>query len=222
MSRILIAEDEQRIASFIAKGLAAEGFGAEVVTDGVQAVEYVRSGQYDLIVLDIGLPGLDGFSVLRRLRTERVELPVIILTARDALEDTVAGLSGGADDYMSKPFAIEELIARIRLRLRTDAATQSTVLRAGDLTLDVRTRRATRGDAAVELTAREFTLLETFLRHPGDVLTRQQLLSQVWGFDFDPGSNVVDVYVGYLRAKLGDEQIETVRGAGYRLRTGRI
>jgi DNA-binding response OmpR family regulator len=222
MSRILIAEDEQRIASFIAKGLAAEGFGAEIVADGAQAVEYARSGQYDLLVLDIGLPRLDGFSALRRLRTERIELPVIILTARDALEDTVAGLSGGADDYMTKPFAIEELIARIRLRLRADAATQATVLKAGDLTLDVRTRRATRGDAAVDLTAREFTLLETFLRHPGDVLTRQQLLSHVWGFDFDPGSNVVDVYVGYLRAKLGDEQIETVRGAGYRLRPGRI
>jgi len=222
MSRILIAEDEQRIASFIAKGLGAEGFGAEVVADGSQAVEYARSGQYDLLVLDIGLPKLDGFSVLRRLRTERIEIPVIILTARDALEDTVAGLSGGADDYMTKPFAIEELIARIRLRLRTDAATQATVLKAGDLTLDVRTRRATRGDAIVELTAREFTLLETFLRHPGEVLSRQQLLSQVWGFDFDPGSNVVDVYVGYLRGKLGEEQIEAVRGAGYRLVPGRI
>ncbi|WEG08247.1 response regulator transcription factor [Microbacterium horticulturae] len=222
MSRILIAEDEQRIASFIAKGLAAEGFGTETVADGAQAVEYARSGQYDLLVLDIGLPKLDGFSALRRLRTERVEIPVIILTARDALEDTVAGLSGGADDYMTKPFAIEELVARIRLRLRTDAATQATVLKAGDLTLDVRTRRATRRDAAVELTSREFTLLETFLRHPGEVLSRQQLLSQVWGFDFDPGSNVVDVYVGYLRAKLGEQQIETVRGAGYRLRPGRI
>jgi DNA-binding response OmpR family regulator len=222
MSRILIAEDEQRIASFIAKGLGAEGFGAEIVADGSQAVEYARSGQYDLLVLDIGLPKLDGFSVLRRLRTERIEIPVIILTARDALEDTVAGLSGGADDYMTKPFAIEELIARIRLRLRTDAATQATVLKAGDLTLDVRSRRATRGDAVVELTAREFTLLETFLRHPGEVLSRQQLLSQVWGFDFDPGSNVVDVYVGYLRGKLGEEQIETVRGAGYRLVPGRI
>jgi len=222
MSRILIAEDEQRIASFIAKGLAAEGFGTETVADGAQAVEYARSGQYDLLVLDIGLPKLDGFSALRRLRTERVEIPVIILTARDALEDTVAGLSGGADDYMTKPFAIEELVARIRLRLRTDAAAQATVLKAGDLTLDVRTRRATRRDAAVELTSREFTLLETFLRHPGEVLSRQQLLSQVWGFDFDPGSNVVDVYVGYLRAKLGEQQIETVRGAGYRLRPGRI
>ncbi|WP_029144826.1 response regulator transcription factor [Microbacterium luticocti] len=218
MNSILIAEDEQRIAAFIGKGLAAEGFRTEVVADGRSAVEYARSGQFDLLVLDIGLPKLDGFSVLRVLRTERIEIPVIILTARDAIEDTVAGLKGGADDYMRKPFAIEELIARIRLRLRSEASGEASVLRVGELTLDVRTRRASRGETAVELTAREFTLLETFMRHPDEVLTRQQLLSRVWGFDFDPGSNVVDVYVGYLRTKLGGEQIETVRGAGYRLR----
>jgi DNA-binding response OmpR family regulator len=218
VNRILIAEDEHRISSFIGKALVAEGFQIETVTDGTSAVDYARSGQYDLLVLDIGLPTLDGFSVLRRLRTERVGIPVIVLTARDAIEDTVAGLSGGADDYMRKPFAIEELIARIRLRLRADAPGEATVLRVGDLTLDVRTRRASRGERDVELTSREFTLLETFLRHPDVVLSRQQLLSQVWGFDFDPGSNVVDVYVGYLRTKLGGARIETVRGAGYRLR----
>lgn len=222
MNRILIAEDERRISSFIGKALTAEGFHAEIVTDGASAVEYARSGEFDLLVLDIGLPAMDGFSVLRRLRTERIEIPVIILTARDAIEDTVAGLSGGADDYMRKPFAIEELIARIRLRLRSEAAGEATVLRVGDLSLDVRTRRAMRGDTEVELTSREFTLLEAFMRHPDVVLSRQQLLSQVWGFDFDPGSNVVDVYVGYLRTKLAGARIETVRGAGYRLRPGRI
>ncbi|MGO2683392.1 response regulator transcription factor [Microbacterium sp.] len=222
MNRILIAEDEARIGSFIVKGLEPHGFHAEVVRDGASAVEYAESGRFDLLVLDIGLPRLDGFSVLRRLRTDRIEIPVIILTARDAVEDTVAGLSGGADDYMRKPFAIEELIARIRLRLRSEGGAEPTVLRVGELSLDVRTRRATRGDAEVELTAREFLLLETFMRHPDQVLTRQQLLSQVWGFDFDPGSNVVDVYVGYLRTKLGGDDIETIRGVGYRLNPERM
>lgn len=220
MNRILLAEDEERIASFIEKGLRANGFRCETVADGNLALELARSGEFDLMVLDIGLPGLDGFSVLRRLRTERVEVPIIILTARDAVEDTVAGLSGGADDYMRKPFAFDELLARVRLRLSSAASTESVLLRAGDLALDLRTRRAVVGDRAVELTTREFALLEIFLRHPGEVLTRQQLLSRVWEFDFDPGSNVVDVYVRYLRTKLGAERFETIRGAGYRLRTG--
>ncbi len=219
MNRILLAEDEDRISSFIVKGLRANGFRSETVVNGNDAVAFARSGEFDLMILDIGLPGLDGFSVLRRLRAERVEIPIIILTARDAVEDTVAGLSGGADDYMHKPFAFDELLARIRLRLTTPSATESTVLRAGELTLDLRTRRARIGDLDVELTTREFALLETFLRHPDEVLTRQQLLSRVWGFDFDPGSNVVDVYIRYLRGKLGAERFETVRGAGYRLRT---
>lgn len=219
MNRILVAEDEERIASFIEKGLRANGFRCETVVDGKDAVEFARSGEFDLMVLDIGLPGLDGFSVLRRLRAERVELPIIILTARDAVEDTVAGLSGGADDYMRKPFAFDELLARIRLRLVSDSAAEAVILRSGELALDLRTRRASVGEREVELTTREFALLETLLRHPDEVLTRQQLLSRVWGFDFDPGSNVVDVYVRYLRGKLGAERIETVRGAGYRLRT---
>ncbi|MDQ0612543.1 DNA-binding response OmpR family regulator [Microbacterium sp. W4I4] len=218
MNRILLAEDEDRIASFIVKGLRSNGFRSETVVNGNDAVEFARSGEFDLMILDIGLPGLDGFSVLRRLRAERVEIPIIILTARDAVEDTVAGLSGGADDYMHKPFAFDELLARIRLRLTAPSATESTVLKAGDLTLDLRTRRARIGDLDVELTTREFTLLETFLRHPDEVLTRQQLLSRVWEFDFDPGSNVVDVYIRYLRGKLGADRFETVRGAGYRLR----
>ncbi|UNK72192.1 response regulator transcription factor [Microbacterium sp. H1-D42] len=219
MNRILLAEDEERIASFIVKGLRANGFRSETVDNGSDAVAFARSGEFDLMILDIGLPGLDGFSVLRRLRAERVEIPIIILTARDAVEDTVAGLSGGADDYMHKPFAFDELLARIRLRLTTPSATESTVLKAGDLSLDLRTRRARVDELDIELTTREFTLLETFLRHPDEVLTRQQLLSRVWDFDFDPGSNVVDVYIRYLRSKLGAERFETVRGAGYRLRT---
>ncbi|SJN18862.1 DNA-binding heavy metal response regulator [Microbacterium esteraromaticum] len=221
MNRILLAEDEERIASFIVKGLRTNGFRSETVVNGNDAVAFARSGEFDLMILDIGLPGLDGFSVLRRLRGERIEMPIIILTARDAVEDTVAGLSGGADDYMHKPFAFDELLARIRLRLTTPSATESTMLRAGDLTLDLRTRRARVGgaDTDIELTTREFALLETFLRHPDEVLTRQQLLSRVWEFDFDPGSNVVDVYIRYLRNKLGTDRFETVRGAGYRLRT---
>lgn len=218
MSRILIAEDEQRISSFIEKGLRAEGFTADTVQDGHLAVEHARSGIYDLMILDIGLPGLDGFSVLRRIRAERIMLPVIILTARDAVEDTVAGLSSGADDYMRKPFAFDELLARVRLRLQAAPNPEATsLLKVGQISLDLRTRRAHAGEKNVELSAREFMLLETFMRHPDQVLSRQQLLSRVWGLNFDPGSNVVDVYVRYLRSKLGPGIIETVRGAGYRL-----
>lgn len=218
MSRILIAEDETRISSFVEKGLRAEGFSTETVIDGHSAVEFARTGEFDLLVLDIGLPGLDGFSVLRTIRADRIDLPVIILTARDAIEDTVAGLSGGADDYMRKPFSFDELLARIRLRLRSAPAGEATILKVGDISLDLRTRRALVGQRTVELSSREYTLLEVFMRHPDQVLSRAQLLSRVWGFDFDPGSNVVDVYVRYLRGKLGAEAIETVRGAGYRLR----
>lgn len=218
MNRILIAEDEERIAAFIEKGLRAEGFTPETVTNGHDAVAWARSGEFDLMVLDIGLPGLDGFSVLRTIRSERINIPVIILTARDGVDDTVAGLSGGADDYMRKPFAFDELLARIRLRLRPTTVGETTMLRVGSLSLDLRTRRALFADRTVDLSTREFTLLEVFMRHPDQVLTRQQLLSRVWGFDFDPGSNVVDVYVRYLRNKLAPDVIETVRGAGYRLR----
>ncbi|GAB3946875.1 response regulator transcription factor [Kribbella albertanoniae] len=219
MSRILIAEDEERIASFVERGLRGNGFVTTVVGDGETAYTEAVSGAYDLLVLDIGLPRVDGFTVLRRLREARVSMPVVILTARDSVRDTVAGLQGGADDYLAKPFAFEELLARIRLRLRTDSpgTPDATVLRVGDLELDLRTRRAVVGDRSVDLTAREFLLAEMFCRHPDQVLSREQLLSQVWGFDFDPGSNVVDVYIRYLRRKLGQERIETVRGMGYRL-----
>ncbi|MER6913002.1 response regulator transcription factor [Streptomyces sp. NPDC000594] len=218
MNRILIVEDEERIASFVEKGLRANGFTTTVVADGDDAYDYAVTGGFDLIVLDIGLPRRDGFTVLRQLREARVSVPVIILTARDSVRDTVAGLEGGADDWMTKPFRFEELLARVRLRLRTAArAPEVTVLRNGELSLDLRTRRARSGERTVDLTAREFVLLELFLRHPGQVLSREQILSHVWGYDFDPGSNIVDVYVRALRKKLGAGRVETVRGMGYRL-----
>ncbi|AZK93706.1 MULTISPECIES: response regulator transcription factor [Streptomyces] len=218
MSRILIVEDEERIASFVEKGLRANGFTTSVVHDGDAAYDYAVTGGFDLVVLDIGLPGRDGFTVLRQLREAQVSVPVIVLTARDSVRDTVAGLEGGADDWMTKPFRFEELLARVRLRLRTAArAPEVTVLRNGELTLDLRTRRARSGERMVDLTAREFVLLELFLRHPGQVLSREQILSHVWGYDFDPGSNIVDVYVRALRKKLGADRVETVRGMGYRL-----
>jgi DNA-binding response OmpR family regulator len=184
--RILIAEDDARIASFVDKGLRANGFTTKVVADGESADVFARSGEFDLLVLDIGLPRREGFTVLRRLREARVALPVIILTARDSVGDKVAGLEGGADDYLPKPFAFEELLARIRLRLQGERAPEVTVLRASDLTLDLRTRRAQIGGRQVDLSPREFALIEILLRHPGQVLTREQLLSHVWGFDFDP------------------------------------
>ncbi|MFI7616647.1 response regulator transcription factor [Nonomuraea terrae] len=218
MNRILIAEDEARIASFVEKGLRANGFVTAVVGDGVAAFDLAATGGFDLLILDIGLPLSDGFTVLRRLRGSMVTIPVIILTARDSVSDTVAGLEGGADDYIAKPFAFEELLARVRLRLRADRTPEVTVLRVSDLSLDLRTRRAYVGDRAVDLSTREFALAEIFCRHPDQVLTREQLLSHVWGFDFDPGSNVVDVYVRYLRRKIGSDRIETVRGTGYRMR----
>ncbi|MGA4842471.1 response regulator transcription factor [Streptomyces sp. G45] len=218
MNRILIVEDEERIASFVDKGLRANGFTTTIVADGDAAYDYALTGGFDLILLDIGLPGRDGFTVLRELREARVTVPVIVLTARDSVRDTVAGLEGGADDWMTKPFRFEELLARVRLRLRTAArAPEVTVLRSGTLSLDLRTRRARAGERVVDLTAREFVLLELFLRHPGQVLSREQILSHVWGYDFDPGSNIVDVYVRALRKKLGADRLETVRGMGYRL-----
>ena len=217
MSRILIAEDEPRIAAFVEKGLAANGFAVTVVGDGHSAHDYAVTGGSDLVVLDIGLPGVDGFAVLRKLRADRCTIPVVVLTARDSVQDTVASLEGGADDYMPKPFRFEELLARVRLRLSAERSAELTVLTDGGLQLDLRTRRAQVGSRTVDLSAREFALAETFLRHPGQVLSREQLLSHVWGYDFDPGSNVVDVYVRYLRRKLGAERIVTVRGMGYRL-----
>ena len=218
MSQILIVEDEPRIAAFIAKGLKAAGYTPVVEASGLLAVARAVAGEPDLIVLDVGLPDIDGFEVLSRIRGQGVSTPVIMLTARSSVADTVAGLQSGADDYMAKPFSFEELLARIQLRLRSEAAGDSpAVLTYGDLSLDLRTRHASIGGKEVELTAREFTLAEMFLRNPGQVLSREQLLSGAWSYDFDPGSNVVDVYVRYLRKKLGSERFETVRGMGYRL-----
>lgn len=220
MARILIVEDEARIASFIAKGLAADGFTTSTVGDGHTALDLALSGDFDLVILDIGLPGMDGYDVLEQMRSAGSRLPVIVLTARDSVTDTVSALEGGADDYMPKPFRFAELLARVRLRLRQASEkpnAREDVLEAGALRLDLRTRRATRGGRDVELSAREFKLAEIFMLNPGQVLSREQLLSHVWGYDFDPGSNVVDVYVGYLRRKFGAETIKTVRGMGYRL-----
>ncbi len=218
MNRILVVEDEERIASFVAKGLKAEGFTPTVVADGVSGLDYALTGPFDLMVLDIGLPGLDGFTILERVQAERPELPVIVLTARDSVTDTVQALEGGAADYMSKPFRFAELLARVRLRLRAPASPPpADELVAGDVRLDLRRRRAYVGEREVELSARELSLAEVLMSHRGQVLSREQLLSHVWGYDFDPGSNVVDVYVGYLRRKLGASLVTTVRGLGYRV-----
>ncbi|MDN5745977.1 MAG: response regulator transcription factor [Nocardioidaceae bacterium] len=220
MSRILIAEDEERIASFLQKGLRSNGFVTTVVADGQSAYDQARYGEHDLLILDVALPVLDGFAVLRKLRAEQADISVLMLTARDSVEDKVAGLEGGADDYLTKPFAFDELLARVRLRLRSEPVVDRTALEVGDLRLDLRTRRAQIDGRWVDLSAREFALAEAFCLHPDQVLSREQLLSQVWGFDFDPGSNVVEVYVRYLRAKIGAHRIETVRGMGYRLALG--
>jgi len=217
VSRILIVEDEERIASFVRKGLDASGFTTTVVGTGAEAVDYAVTGGFDLMLLDLGLPDTDGFDVLRRVRSLGVDIPVVILTARDGVRDTVTGLEIGADDYVTKPFRFEELLARVRLRMRNERPADLTVLRAGGLALDLRTRRVAVDGDAVDLTAREFGLMELLMRHPGQVLTRQQMLSHVWGYDYDPGSNVVDVFVRALRRKVGAERIITVRGMGYRL-----
>jgi DNA-binding response OmpR family regulator len=219
MTRILIAEDEERIVAFLDKGLRANGYTVIAVGSGSDAEALARDDSFDLMILDLGLPGRDGRAVLRAIRSRGERLPVIVLTARDGVDDTVGSLEQGADDYVTKPFRFEELLARIRLRLRAEPAAETTILTAGAVSLDLRSRRATSDGRTIDLTAREFALLETLLRHAGQVLSREQLLSHVWGYDFDPGSNVVDVYVRYLRRKLGAGRIETVRGMGYRLVT---
>jgi DNA-binding response OmpR family regulator len=219
VSRILIAEDEQRIASFIERGLRANGHTTEVVRDGETALSLARSGRFDLLILDLGLPRQDGLDVLHALRGEGTPIPIVILTARSSVPEIVTGFEGGADDYITKPFSFDELLVRLRARLRTEqsSGSKTAVLRAGDAVLDLRTRQITVEGEIVALSAREFGLAEMFFRHPGHVLSREQLLSHVWGYDFDPGSNVVDVYVGYLRKKLGKDRIVNVRGMGYRL-----
>ena len=221
MNQILMIEDEPRISAFVSKGLKVEGFATTVATTGREGLVLALTGGFELVILDLGLPDIDGFEVLQRIRAQDQELPVIILTARTSADDTVTGLTSGADDYMPKPFRFAELVARVRLRLRPDPQTpgpaQDTVLRHADLEMDPVRHTVTIGGSEVDLSAREFSLAETFLRHPRQALSREQLLSRVWGYDFDPGSNVVDVYVRYLRNKLGASRIVTVRGVGYRL-----
>jgi two-component system copper resistance phosphate regulon response regulator CusR len=217
VKRILIVEDEPRNSCFLEKGLKANGVAAAGGGSGEEARSLARVGEFDLMLLDIGLTDMDGFQVMEEMRTRNRKIPVVILTARDSEQDTVSGLEGGADDYVTKPFRFEELVARIKVRLREERSPEVTVLKAGEVSLNLRARKVTRGPKTVELSAREFAIAEIFFRHPGQVLTREQLLSNVWGYDYDPGSNVVDVYVGYLRKKIGDDLIKTVRGAGYRL-----
>lgn len=218
MAHILIVEDEPGISSFISKGFTSAGYQPTVVATGHDGVNHGLTGAYDLIILDIGLPDIDGFEVLERLRGQGVSTPVIILTARSSVGDTVQGLESGADDYMPKPFRFEELLARVRLRLRaTPAAESTTQLSLGGLVMDLPKRQVSVHGTNIDLSMREFSLLETFLNHPDQVLSREQLLDRVWGYDFDPGSNVVDVYVRYLRKKIGEGWITTLRGVGYRL-----
>jgi two-component system, OmpR family, copper resistance phosphate regulon response regulator CusR len=217
MSRILIAEDESRIASFLEKGLSARGYATTIATNGVDAFDLAASGEFDLLILDLGLPRQDGVDVLRRLRDSDNQIAIIVLTARDTESDTVSAFEGGADDYVTKPFRFRELLARIRVRLREERVPARTILRAGDAWLDVISRRLQVGGTAHDLTAREFALAELFFRHPRQVLSREQILDRVWGYDYEPESNIVEVYVRYLRQKLGPERISTMRGMGYRL-----
>jgi DNA-binding response OmpR family regulator len=222
--RILIVEDEPAIATLIERALEAEGHPATCVHDGEAGEAQALSGDYGLVLLDILLPGKSGLEVLRTIRARLPDLPVIMLTAKGEVEDKVAGLDLGADDYVTKPFSLDELLARVRAQLRTPRQSQAAALTAGDLSLDFQTRRVHRGEEEVRLTAREFDLLAYLMRHQGQVLSRSQILNAVWGYDHDPGTNVLEVYIGYLRRKLadadGDAPIETVRGAGYRLTPG--
>ena len=218
--RILVVEDDRKVARFVRQGLCEEGHAVEIAKDGPEALDFVFTDPaYDLIVLDVMLPGEDGFGVLKALRSRKLAVPVLMLTARDSIADKVAGLDLGADDYLTKPFAFEEFLARVRALLRRRDTDRAPVLRLDDLTVDPATRRVARGERRIELTARQYALLEYFLRNAGRVLTRQMIAQHVWGLDFDAESNVIDVYVGYLRRKIALDHerplLHTVRGAGY-------
>jgi DNA-binding response OmpR family regulator len=223
--RILVIEDELTLARFIDQSLRAEGYAVTVCNDGEAGQAAALTGDYALVVLDLTLPRRDGLQVLAAIRSRLPELPVIVLTARAAVEQRVQGLDRGANDYVTKPFSLEELLARVRAQLRSPGQREASALETADIRMDLRTRRVHRDGHEVELTAREFDLLAYLMRHPDQVLSREQILNAVWGFDFDPGTKVLEVYVGYLRRKLGDtdnsDPIETVRGVGYRLRVPR-
>jgi two-component system OmpR family response regulator len=220
--RALVVEDEQKMGALLRRGLVEEGYAADVARTGEDAVDLARGTAYDVIVLDVMLPDLDGFEVCRELRGGGVWTPILMLTARDGVQDRVAGLDAGADDYLTKPFSFAELLARLRALARRGQAERPTVLEAGSLRLDPATRQVWRGEVQIELSAKEFALLERFMRRPGQVLSRLELLEHAWDHPYEYRSNVVDVYIGYLRAKIdrpfGRHSIETVRGAGYRLR----
>jgi two-component system OmpR family response regulator len=220
--RVLIVEDELRMASLIRRGLVKEGLSADVAPNGEEALVSARAHEYDAIVLDVMLPGMNGFETCRRLRAAGVWTPVLMLTARDSVEDRVAGLDTGADDYLVKPFAFAELLARLRALVRRGEPERPSVLEVGDLRLDPATREVRRGASEIPLSAKEFALLETFMRRPGTVLSRYDLLEHAWDFAYENRSNIVDVYVRRLRAKIdepfGRRTLETIRGAGYRLR----
>jgi DNA-binding response OmpR family regulator len=218
VARILIAEDDPRIGELLEKGLRMNGYSTFLADDGEKAQSLSLTDEFDLLILDMGLPKREGFEVLQDLRSRGKTLPVLVLTGRSE-RDVVMCLKAGADDYMRKPFHFDELLARVETQLRSKGTAEPNVLRSGRVQLDLRSRAATVDDQPVDLTAREFALLETLLRNAGQLMSRGQLLSDVWGYSFDPTSNIVDVYVNSLRTKLGGDVIETVRGAGYRLRT---
>ena len=213
--KLLVVEDEERVASFLEKGLRAHGYAVEWVQNGQDALQRLMRPGLSLVILDLGLPDLDGLDVLEGLRKRGSEVPVLVLSARGRVNDRVKGLNLGADDYLAKPFAFEELLARVRANLRPRTAVPPRVLYVGDICIDLVRREATIGERTVGLSAHEFSLLTAFAGHPRQVLSRQELLSMAWGMNFDPGTNLVDVYVGYLRRKLGEPVIQTVRGVGY-------
>jgi two-component system OmpR family response regulator len=215
--RVLVVEDEPRMAALVRRGLVEEGHAADVAGRGEEALWLAEAHPYDAIVLDVMLPGLSGFETCRQLRSSGVWAPVLMLTARDSVEDRVAGLDAGADDYLTKPFSLAELLARLRALARRGDVERPTEVVVGDLRLDPASRRVWHGTAEIQLSPKEFALLETFMRRPGQVLSRLQLLEHAWDFAYENRSNVVDVYVRYLRQKLGRDLFETVRGAGYRL-----
>jgi two-component system, OmpR family, response regulator MprA len=220
--KILIVEDEEQIASFLRRGLSYEGYEVETAADGTTALGKARDARPDLVVLDLMLPGMDGLEVCRRLRTAHSSLPILILTARDSVSDRVQGLDAGSDDYMVKPFALAELLARVRALLRRAGPGEPEVLQFADLKLDTGTRQVYRAETRIELTSKEFDLLELFLRHPKQVLTRETIYDRVWGYDFGGESNIIEVYIRYLRQKLEADGrsrlLFTVRGVGYVLR----